>query len=50
MVICNMQMRKLRISSMDSSPTPTAVIYYYIDKFMSYKPDFRFKSKFAGAV
>ena len=28
----------------------TAVIYYYINKFISHKPDFRFKSNFAGAV
>ena len=37
-------------SLMDSSPTPTAIIYYYIKKFISNKPDFRFKSNFAGTV
>ena len=43
-------MRKLRISSMDCSPSAPAVIYYYINEFISHKPDFRFKSNFAGAV
>ena len=31
-------------------PTLTAVIYYYINMFISHKSDFRFKSNFAGAV
>ena len=43
-------MRKVRISSMNNAPTLTTVIYYYINKFISHKPDFRFKSNFAGAV
>ena len=47
--VINEQVKEFQLQS-SIEIAKVLVTYYYINKLISYKPDFRFNSNFAGAV